>query len=100
MRIQESAHFNPAGRVQRSLDPALRDRDVPSFKETMARFLNDVNAAQKESSEAKSAFLAGEVTDVHRVMAKSEEAKVAFNILMEIRTKVLDAYNEVMRLRL
>ena len=100
MRIQESAHLNPAHRVQRPLERTLKNKQVPSFKDTMAQFLGDVNSAQKESSDIKKAFLAGEVTDVHRVMATSEEAKVAFNMLMEIRNKVIEGYNEIMRMRL
>ena len=43
---------------------------------------------------------AGEITDVHQVMSTVEEANVAFNMMMEIRNKVMDAYQEVMRIRL
>jgi flagellar hook-basal body complex protein FliE len=100
MRIQEFAHLNPTHRIQRSIERAVEKKQVPSFKDTMSRFLDDVNAAQKEAGDSKKAFFAGEVTDVHQVMTKSEEAKVAFNMLMEIRNKVIDGYNEIMRLRL
>ncbi|MFW6244469.1 MAG: flagellar hook-basal body complex protein FliE [Fibrobacterota bacterium] len=71
-----------------------------SFKETLDTFLNDVNKMQSASSAAQRKLLAGEVTDVHQVMNKSEEAKVAFNMIVEIRNKVLEAYNEIMRLRM
>jgi len=76
------------------------DKKKVSFKETLSTFLTDVNTAQKTSSDALRAMLAGEITDVHQVMSKSEEAKVAFNMLTEMRTKVLESYNEIIRLRL
>jgi flagellar hook-basal body complex protein FliE len=37
---------------------------------------------------------------VNQVMSSVEEANVAFNMMMEIRNKVMDAYQEVMRIRL
>jgi flagellar hook-basal body complex protein FliE len=40
-------------------------------------------------------MVSGEITDVHQVMTSVEEANVAFNMMMEIRNKVLDAYQEV-----
>jgi flagellar hook-basal body complex protein FliE len=41
----------------------------------------------------------GEIKDVHQVMLAVGEAKVAFNLMLEIRNKTLDAYNEIMRMR-
>jgi flagellar hook-basal body complex protein FliE len=75
-------------------------RDVPSFKETLNGFLKDVNEMQNKAGESIERMAAGEVTDVHQVMMAAEEANVAFNLMMEIRNKVMDAYQEVMRIRL
>ncbi|MBD3422400.1 MAG: flagellar hook-basal body complex protein FliE [Chitinivibrionales bacterium] len=98
MRIDGIQPGNPL----RTGRPPMPDAasSVPSFKETFSKFLNEVNSSQKASSEAKLKLLTGEITDVHQVMNKSEEAKVGFNMLMELRNKALDGYNEVMRLRL
>jgi flagellar hook-basal body complex protein FliE len=75
-------------------------QNVPSFKETLNSFMSDVNAMQKKADESIERMAAGEITDVHQVMEAAEEANVAFNMMMEIRNKVLDAYQEVMRIRL
>ncbi len=71
-----------------------------SFQDTLKSFLNDVNESQSASGAAKKELLTGEITDVHQVMRKSNEAKVAFNLVMEIRNKTLEAYNEILRMRL
>jgi len=75
-------------------------RATPSFKDTLSSFLMDVNTTQKASGEAKLQLLSGRSSDVHQVMNKSAEADVAFNMLMEIRNKALDGYNEIVRLRI
>jgi flagellar hook-basal body complex protein FliE len=74
--------------------------NVPSFKETLSTFMTDVNDMQIKADESMKRLMAGEITDVHQVMSAAEEANVAFNMMMEIRNKVMDAYQEVMRIRL
>ena len=71
-----------------------------SFKDTLQNFMTDVNAMQKKAGESIEKLAAGEITDVHQVMSTVEEASVAFNMMMEIRNKVMDAYQEIMRIRL
>jgi len=84
-------HVSPAG---------AKPKDVPSFKDTLQGFLSDVNDLQSKASASIEKLAAGEITDVHQVMNAAEEANVAFNMMMEIRNKVMDAYQEIMRLRL
>jgi flagellar hook-basal body complex protein FliE len=72
----------------------------PNFKETLAGFLKDVNTMQNDAEDKVIKMAAGEITDVHQVMNAAEEAKVAFNMMMEMRNKVMTAYEEVMRMRL
>ena len=74
--------------------------DGASFKETLQGFLKDVNSMQVKADQSIEKMAAGEITDVHQVMSTVEEANVAFNMMMEIRNKVMDAYQEVMRIRL
>jgi flagellar hook-basal body complex protein FliE len=75
-------------------------KDGPSFKDTLNGFLNDVNGLQNKADESIKKMAAGQITDVHQVMESVEEANTAFNMMMEIRNKVMDAYQEVMRIRL
>jgi flagellar hook-basal body complex protein FliE len=45
-------------------------------------------------------MVAGEPVDLHEVMISSEEAGIAFDLMMEIRNKLLDAYQEIQRMSL
>jgi flagellar hook-basal body complex protein FliE len=94
--------IGPIQEPQRSGQPQQGQKtgkDVPSFKETLKSFLTDVNAMQHKADESIEKMAAGEITDVHQVMSSVQEANVAFNMMMEIRNKVLDAYQEVLRMR-
>ena len=72
--------------------------DIGSFKDTLNQFVNSVNGLQKQASSAETSFLNGEITDVHQVMIAVEEASTAFQLLMEIRNKLLEAYQQVQRM--
>jgi flagellar hook-basal body complex protein FliE len=82
------------------LKQAAGKNDGVSFKKTMSNFLNEVNTMQVKADESIQKMAAGEITDVHQVMNSVQEANVAFNLMMEIRNKVIDAYKEVIRMRI
>jgi flagellar hook-basal body complex protein FliE len=88
------------GEVHKQQGVKPGEKSGPSFKETMESFLKDVNSMQAKAGESIEKMAAGEITDVHQVMSTVQEANVAFNMMMEIRNKVMDAYQEVMRIRL
>lgn len=71
-----------------------------SFADTLKKFVSDVNTMQGKADESIQKMASGEITDVHQVMTAVEEANVSFNMMMEIRNKVMDAYQEIMRMRI
>lgn len=73
--------------------------NVRSFEDTLKDFLGDVNSMQNEADASIEKFVAGEIKDVHQVMAAVSEARTSFNLMLEIRTKTLEAYQELMRMQ-
>jgi flagellar hook-basal body complex protein FliE len=71
----------------------------PAFGDMFSSFLKDVNEMQVKADQSIQKMVTGEVKDVHQVMLAVGEAKVAFNLLLEIRNKTMEAYQEVMRMR-
>ena len=67
------------------------------FLNTLNGFLKDVNQIQKESGESVEKLASGDITNIHDVMVAVEKASVSFELMMEIRNKVIEAYREVMR---
>lgn len=72
---------------------------VESFQNVLKEFISDVNRLQHEAGEAIEKAIAGEVDNIHDVMIAVEKAKTSFELLMEVRNKMLEAYKELMRLQ-
>jgi flagellar hook-basal body complex protein FliE len=77
----------------------LNAEEVPSFSDTLKGFIKDVNHMQNHADRSIEKMVAGEITDVHQVMVAVEEANTAFSLMMELRNKMMDAYQEVMRMQ-
>ena len=88
-----------AGAPQKGMKPKPAGKKFPSFKETLSNYMKEVNEMQNKADASIEKMVAGEITDVHQVMNSVQEANLAFNMMMEIRNKVMEAYQEVMRMR-
>lgn len=77
----------------------VNPKNVPSFTDTMKGFMKDVNHMQNHADRSIEKMVAGEITDVHQVMVSVEEANTAFALMMELRNKMLESYQEVMRMQ-
>lgn len=73
---------------------------VKSFEETLKGFISDVNNLQQDAGKSVEKLLTGEIKDVHDVMVAVEKAGTSFELMMEIRNKMIDAYREVMRMQI
>ncbi len=70
------------------------------FADMLGKFIGEVDGLGAESGMAKEMFLNGEQIDLHEVMIKAEEAGIAMDLLLEIRNKLVEAYQEVIRMPL
>ncbi len=78
--------------------PADESHPEASFTEMLSSLVNNVNELHAASSDIQQAFLNGEPVELHQVMIKAEEAGIATDLLLEIRNKLLNAYNEIIRM--
>ncbi len=81
--------------------PDIQEKTPKSsgFKETLKEFISDVNDMQQEADETANAFLRGEITDLHQVTLAVEKARVSLELLLEIRNKMMESYQEIMRMQ-
>jgi flagellar hook-basal body complex protein FliE len=84
------------------LDPARAlpklDATGGDFGDVLRRTLGDTSQIQDEARSTIEAFLRGEPVDLHQVMAASEEASIALELLVEMRNKLTDAYRTLMNM--
>ncbi|MBL8987623.1 MAG: flagellar hook-basal body complex protein FliE [Gemmatimonadetes bacterium] len=71
----------------------------PSFGDLFKRALNDTSGLEADAQNVINAFLRGEPVELHQVMAASEEAAIALELLVEIRNKMSDAYRTIMNMQ-
>jgi flagellar hook-basal body complex protein FliE len=71
--------------------------DGPSFADTLAQSLDKVNTMQKEADVAIQDFVAGDTRNIHETMIAVGKADLAFRLTMQVRNKIVEAYQEVMR---
>jgi flagellar hook-basal body complex protein FliE len=70
-----------------------------SFGDTLTKALNEVSDARDRSSDLTTRFANGENVELHQVMAASEEAGIALDMVIELRNKVVEAYRSVIAMQ-
>ncbi len=70
----------------------------PDFMEALKSFTENVDELGNKAEDAGNAFLNGEDIDLHEVMIAGEEAGIAFDLLLEIRNKLVEAYKDLIRM--
>ncbi len=69
----------------------------PTFGEILKNAVDNVEGLQKTSNDLQFKLAMGEVKDIHEVMIAMEKASIAMSLTMEIRDKVMEAYQTIMR---
>ena len=69
------------------------------FKTILLDSLEEVNRLQTEADEGVQKLLAGETDNVAEVFAAANKAGIAFDLLMEIRNKLTEAYRDIQQMR-
>lgn len=69
------------------------------FAELLNEALSEVNELQKASDEEVGKILSGDIKDVHSAMIAMQKADISFQMVMQVRNKLVEAYQEVMRMQ-
>ena len=91
----------PVHREAGEAGPGVEAGGAPkeSFLDLMKTFSADVNDLQFEAGHAIDMLATGEAADVHQVMVAVEQAGIALDLMLEIRNKLLEAYQELIRMQ-
>ncbi|AMA72665.1 MULTISPECIES: flagellar hook-basal body complex protein FliE [Aneurinibacillus] len=71
-----------------------------SFASYLKNALHEVNALQKASEKMNQGLAAGQIQDLHQVMIASQKSGIALELTMQLRNKVVEAYQEIMRMQI
>lgn len=72
----------------------------PSFSQVLNQALSQVEQDQLSVDKAIEALATGEINDIAAVMIASERANLSLGLTIQVRNKMLEAYQEIMRMPL
>ena len=71
-----------------------------SFSNMLGGLINDVSQKQAAAGSAVTGLLSGQNVSLHQAMISMEEANVSFQMMVEVRNRLLDSYQELMRMQI
>ncbi len=90
--------INPLGPGQ-TTQPA-GETGGKDFKSVLLDSLDEVNRLQKQADQGVQRLISGETDNVAEVFTAVNKAGIAFDLLMEIRNKLQDAYRDIQQMRI
>jgi flagellar hook-basal body complex protein FliE len=94
-------HFQPLFHLGTKTNKAQDEKAAPteSFSSVLSESLQKVNGLQKDAELMTNKLITGEVNDVHQVMIATQKASIALQLTVEVRNKVIESYQEMMRMQ-
>jgi len=69
------------------------------FGDYLKEAVNSTNDAIVKAENISNQFAAGNIDDIHQVLVEVEKADIALQFTLQVRNKMMDAYNEIMRMQ-
>lgn len=107
LSISQSSQFLQSGKIDSvtssgsALTPgqgAATD-GAKSFSDTLKDAIQNVNETQKSSDKAMQSLATGKTENVADVMITAEKADIALRLMMQVRNKMIEAYQDVMKMQ-
>jgi flagellar hook-basal body complex protein FliE len=95
--LREMTDLAPMFTPQPTQGPA---QTPPNFSDLLGRLVGEVNAKQAAAGATVRALLGGENVPLHQAMIAMEEASLSFHLMTEVRNKLLESYQELMRMQI
>ena len=79
--------------------PGKAEKSTTSFSEVLKDSINKVGELEKEASQQTEKLVKMDGQDVHNTMIAVEKADMSFQLMMQIRNKIINAYEEIMKIQ-
>ena len=95
MRIHNFAS-QIASSAAKAIDNGTKEQGG-DFAQTLMDVMKEVNQSQLHSKDMQNALMTNRNVEIHDVMIAMEQASVALNLTLQVRNKLLEAYQEINR---
>jgi len=84
-----------------AIQPAGKDPGKPqgAFGDVLKQAVTEINQLQNSADKAITSVQLGQSGNIHEAMIALEKADISFRAMMQVRNKILEAYQEVMRMQ-
>ncbi len=79
--------------------PPVAPASGQGFGDLLTNLVDKVDGLQKTADASVTDVVSGKVTDVHQVAVKVQEAGVAFDLMLGVRNRLMDAYQELIKMQ-
>jgi flagellar hook-basal body complex protein FliE len=80
--------------------PAASATASPAFADVFRTAVSSVDAASQAASASVQSFLSGEGGELHTAILATQRAELSFDLFLQMRNKVVSAYQEIMRMQM
>jgi len=91
---------NTANNIGSIIDTGSDLQSQKSFADFLSEKLDEVNDKQIQAENTTQSFIKGDEKDIHNVMISTEEAKMSLEMAVQVRNKIVEAYQEISRMQL
>ncbi len=95
--VVQPQQFKPSS-INNSKVDANDSKPHKTFKETVLDFVKATDATQKAASAEVESVIRGDSENLHDAMAALEESRLNFQLMMEIRNKLMESLKEIQRM--
>lgn len=79
--------------------PSAAPAGSADFSSMLGKFVSEVNTQQLNASQQVNAVQSGQNVPLHQAVISMEEASVSFQMMVEVRNRLLESYQEIMRMQ-
>lgn len=98
-RITPMPGAGDASVEQPSVLPSTAPASSHDFSSMLGKFVSEVNTQQLNASHNVNALQSGQNIPLHQAVISMEEASVSFQLMVEVRNRLMESYQEIMRMQ-
>ncbi|MBS4959343.1 MAG: flagellar hook-basal body complex protein FliE [Clostridiales bacterium] len=100
MFIEPMKGISEVSKGQRTFFETTEQKNTSVFKDIFTSAINEARDSEQRLAQAEYLLATGQISDPHTVTIASTKAQTSIDLLVNLRNKALDAYNELMRMNI
>jgi len=101
LNLNQLPQIQPSGAAGKTVAQGAEvTAEGANFGDLLKQAMQEVDAAQHTAQQEARNLMTGEATDMHSAILAVQKADVSFQMMMAVRSKLIDAYREVMRMQM